>query len=190
MEKYYHALIRYLTVRLRDNHLAADVAHDAYVRVLERGETDAVKHPQAYLYRTAVNVAIDVHRHNRDVRGYGESFEDIQGFDEGQQAQVNSQFLAPHDSLYLRERTELLERALGELSDECREAFLLRKLEGLSHPAIAEQMGISKSMVEKHIVNAMKHCRIRVKEMEYSILDPDDAARRYTRAKPVESANT
>src|SRR5690554_6721023 len=51
MEKYYHALIRYLTVRLRDNHLAADVAHDAYVRVLERGETDAVKHPQAYLYR-------------------------------------------------------------------------------------------------------------------------------------------
>lgn len=37
MEKYYRQLVHYLTVRLRDQHLAADVAHDAYVRVLEGG---------------------------------------------------------------------------------------------------------------------------------------------------------
>lgn len=72
---------------------------------------------------------------------------------------------------------------MGELPSNCREAFLLRKLDGMAHHEIASRMGISKDMVEKHIVNAMKHCRIRVKEMEYSKADPDDAARRVSRLR-------
>lgn len=47
MEKYYRQLVHYLTVRLRDQHLAADVAHDAYVRVLEGGRGSAAEYPQA-----------------------------------------------------------------------------------------------------------------------------------------------
>ncbi|MNO07493.1 putative RNA polymerase sigma factor FecI [compost metagenome] len=60
----------------------------------------------------------------------------------------------------------MVERALDELPAICRDAFLLRKLEGMTHPEIAERLGISKGMVEKHIVNAMKHCRVRIREWE------------------------
>ncbi|MDG9930337.1 MULTISPECIES: sigma-70 family RNA polymerase sigma factor [unclassified Pseudomonas] len=176
MEKYYRQLVHYLTVRLRDQHLAADVAHDAYVRVLEGGRGIAAEYPQAYLYRTALNIVVDVHR--RSVVRQSESLDDIEP-----QAQAANQFLSPQDSLYLRQRAELVERALGELPSNCREAFLLRKLDGMAHHEIASRMGISKDMVEKHIVNAMKHCRIRVKEMEYSKADPDDAARRVSRLR-------
>ena len=56
----------------------------------------------------------------------------------------------------------MLQRALAELPRLCRESFLLRKIEGLSHPEIAERLGISRALVEKHIVNAMKHCRVRM----------------------------
>ncbi|MOA65525.1 putative RNA polymerase sigma factor FecI [compost metagenome] len=66
----------------------------------------------------------------------------------------------------LRQRLELMQRALGELSKPCRDSFLLRKLEGLSHQEIAERLGISRSLVEKHIVNAMKHCRVRIRQWE------------------------
>ncbi|MCY1454885.1 putative RNA polymerase sigma factor FecI [compost metagenome] len=59
-----------------------------------------------------------------------------------------------------------MQRALAELSQPCRESFLLRKLDGLSHPQIAERLGISRSVVEKHIVNAMKHCRLRMRDWE------------------------
>ncbi|MGE8398840.1 MAG: RNA polymerase subunit sigma, partial [Burkholderiales bacterium] len=31
---------------------------------------------------------------------------------------------------------------------------------------IAEHLGVSRSVVEKHIVNAMKHCRVRMREWE------------------------
>ena len=64
------------------------------------------------------------------------------------------------------QRLDLLQRALAELPAACRDCFLLRKLEGLSHPEIAERLGVSRSMVEKHIVNAMKHCRVRLRQWE------------------------
>jgi RNA polymerase sigma-70 factor (ECF subfamily) len=60
----------------------------------------------------------------------------------------------------------MLKRALAELSPLCRDSFMLRKLEGLSHPEIAERLGISRSLVEKHIVNAMKHCRVRLRDWD------------------------
>ncbi len=176
MEKYYRQLVQYLTVRLRDRHMATDVAHDAYVRVLDGGRGSAAEFPQAYLYRTALNILVDVQR--RSAVRQSESLDDIEP-----QAQAANQFLSPQDSLYLRQRVELVERALGELPFRCREAFLLRKLDGMAHHEIASRMGISKVMVEKHIVNAMKHCRIRVKEMEYSRADPEDASRRTCRSR-------
>jgi RNA polymerase sigma-70 factor (ECF subfamily) len=69
---------------------------------------------------------------------------------------------SPHQSLDHGQRLEMLQRALAELPRLCRESFLLRKIEGLSHPEIAEHLGISRALVEKHIVNAMKHCRVRM----------------------------
>ncbi|WP_175154240.1 sigma-70 family RNA polymerase sigma factor [Phytopseudomonas flavescens] len=174
MEKYYQQLVRYLTARLRDSHLAADVAHDAYVKVLEGRRGDTLDYPQAYLYRTALNLVVDVHR--RAAVRRSQSIDDLQP-----EAQATEGRHAPHESLYLQERVELVGKALSELSEPCRKAFLLRKLDGLAHPEIAARMGISRDMVEKHIVNAMRHCRIRVREMEYSIADSDDAKHRYSR---------
>ncbi|WP_437883868.1 sigma-70 family RNA polymerase sigma factor [Pseudomonas sp. LRF_L74] len=171
MEKYYHQLVRYLTIKLRDRQLASDVAHDAYLRVLEGSLRGSVlEYPQAYLYRTATNVIIDLHR--RGAVRFADSIEDIEAH-EGKADET------PHASLYISEQVKLVEHALSELSEPCRTAFLLRKLDGMAHPEIAKRMGISKDMVEKHIVNAMKHCRVRVREMEYSKADPDDAAKRF-----------
>lgn len=73
---------------------------------------------------------------------------------------------SPHTQHDHGQRLELLERALAELSPACRDSFLLRKLEGLTHLQIAQRLCISRALVEKHIVNAMKHCRVRMREWE------------------------
>ncbi len=46
--------------------------------------------------------------------------------------------------------------ALDELPPQCRKAFRLHKLDGLSHAETAAAMGISRSAVEKHISAALK----------------------------------
>jgi len=73
---------------------------------------------------------------------------------------------SPHKVLDHGQRLDLLQRALAELPRLCRESFLLRKIDGLSHLEIAGQLGISRALVEKHIVNAMKHCRVRMRQWE------------------------
>ncbi|TDF79297.1 sigma-70 family RNA polymerase sigma factor [Pseudomonas sp. H9] len=157
MEHYYRELVSFLCARLGNRQAAEDVAHDAYTRVLERtGDTD-IEHPRAFLYRTALNLVIDGHR-----RGQLRQAESLDVLDS------DERFFspAPSQDMEQRQRLELIQRALGELSQLCRDCFLLRKLEGLSHQEIAERLGISRSLVEKHIVNAMKHCRVRMRQWE------------------------
>ena len=49
-------------------------------------------------------------------------------------------------------------RLLEGLKPKVRTAFLLAQCEGLSHKAIAEQMGISLRSVERYIADALYHC--------------------------------
>lgn len=157
LENYYRELVSFLSARLGNRQAAEDVAHDAYTRVLERTGEGEIEHPRAFLYRTALNLVIDGHR-----RGLLRQVEPLEVLDS------DERFFSPapsHD-LELRQRLGLMQRALDELSAPCRDSFLLRKLEGMSHQEISERLGISGSLVEKHIVNAMKHCRLRMRQWD------------------------
>ena len=154
MENYYRELVCFLNAKLGNRQVAEDVVHDAYLRVLERSSDTPIEQPRAFLYRTALNLVIDDHRRNalRQV-------ESLDVLDNEERYFTPS----PHGTLDHGQRLEMLQRALAELPAACRDSFLLRKLEGLSHLEIAERLGVSRSVVEKNIVNAMKHCRVRIR---------------------------
>lgn len=157
LESYYRELMCFLHAKLGNRQVAEDVAHDAYVRVLERTSDTPIEQPRAFLYRTALNLVIDGHR--RNALRQSEPLEVL----DNEERYFNP---SPQTSLDQGQRLDMLQRALAELPRLCRESFLLRKLEGMSHLQIAEQLGISRSLVEKHIVNAMKHCRVRLRQWE------------------------
>lgn len=157
LETYYRELVGFLSARLGNRQVAEDVAHDAYVRVLERSGDTEIAHPRAFLYRTALNLVIDGHR-----RSVLRQVEPLEVLD------TDERYLDPalQQVMDQGQRLELMRRALDELPPACRDSFLLRKLEGLSHPEIATRLNLSRALVEKHIVNAMKHCRVRMREWE------------------------
>ncbi|MDH0648817.1 sigma-70 family RNA polymerase sigma factor [Pseudomonas sp. GD03858] len=157
VEHYYRELVSFLSARLGNRQAAEDVAHDAYLRVLERCDLGQIEHPRAFLYRTALNLVIDRHRRHQ-VR----QTEPLEVLDHDERWHGP----APMHHMQLDQRLALMQQALNELSAPCRDSFLLRKLDGLSHLQIAERLGISRSLVEKHIVNAMKHCRVRMRQWE------------------------
>lgn len=157
MEHYYRELVSFLSSRLGSRQAAEDIAQDTYLRVLERTEGERIEHPRAFLYRTALNLVVD--RHRRNLVRQAEPLEVLDSDERWHSP-------APVQRMQLDQRLALMQQALDELSAPCRDSFLLRKLEGLSHLQIAERLGISRSVVEKHIVNAMKHCRVRMREWE------------------------
>ena len=48
--------------------------------------------------------------------------------------------------------------AVASLPPQCRRAFLMRKVHGLSHKEISKQLGIAISTVEKHQAIGLKRC--------------------------------
>jgi RNA polymerase sigma-70 factor (ECF subfamily) len=157
LESYYRELVYFLRARLGNPQQAEDVVHDAYLRVLERSSETPIEQPRAFLYRTAMNLVIDGKRYT--ALRQMESLDVLEG---------DERFFSPPPQADIdhKQRLDLVRQALDELSPVCRESFYLRKLEGMSHPQIADRLGISKGMVEKYIVNAMKHCRLRMREWD------------------------
>jgi RNA polymerase sigma-70 factor (ECF subfamily) len=147
---HYVELVRHVARRFGNRNLADDIAQD----LQSAPALPDIRNARAYLFRTANNLAIDYMR--RDAT-QARRFPSID-LDDGIAAQTPS----PESVLDYKQRYALLEKAVAELPPRCREVFLLHKFDGLDHATIAAQLGISKSMVEKHIIKAMAHCRDRL----------------------------
>lgn len=145
---HYHELIGTWTRKLRSRPQAEDLAHDAFVRVLENPH-QAVEQPRAYLHQTARNIAVDGYR--RDDRR--------QALEEGMLDAGHPGNGDPEAYVHALELADCVERALAELPVNCRRVFVWQKLEGLSQAEIAARMGLSKNMVEKYMIRTLRHLR-------------------------------
>lgn len=136
--------------RRRNSHAAAaadDVAQDACVRALDLPAPQRVRDPLRYLFRIARNLVIDRRRRRARDAVLSESL-----------AVIEHGSGAPPDPERILAGKQDLERvmaAIASLPPRCREAFTLHRFGGLSYAAIARRMGVSTSMVEKHIAEAM-----------------------------------
>ena len=145
---HYHELIGTWTRKLRNRQQAEDLAHDAFIRVLENDQV-GVEQPRAYLHQTARNIAVDGYR-REDRRQAVE--QDI--FDPGTDTSGD-----PEAYMHAIELADSVERALAQLPLNCRRVFIWQKLEGLTQAEIAERMGLTKNMVEKYMIRTLRHLR-------------------------------
>lgn len=152
--RHHEALRRFLTRMLRNEDTASDVAQDAYVRLLRFAPRRLVDDPRAYLFQVAANAARDRIARERARDGL---VEDGAAADAVPCPRPDAEAVALG-----RERVGLLMEAVDELPPRCREVFLMSRFDHLSNGEIAARLGISRNMVEKHIVKAMLHCRRRL----------------------------
>lgn len=155
----FHAeLLKFLGKRLGSSADAADLAQDAFTQWLDWRDRRAVEQPRAFLFQIARNLLRD---HWRRQQARPQASEDV---DTGQvlEAMVDEQGASPLEKVEQQQRLHLLAQALDDLSPRRREAFVLHKFDGLSQADVAARMGISLSMVEKHIASALLHCKRRV----------------------------
>jgi len=73
--------------------------------------------------------------------------------------QMRASAFEPEVAVASQQSVQALLATIGALPVRCRQAFMLHKFEGLSHAEVAEQMGISVKMVEKHIKMGLQACR-------------------------------
>jgi RNA polymerase sigma-70 factor (ECF subfamily) len=150
-------LLRYISRRVRTSADARDIAQEAYVRLLRLERKDLIRDPMPYLYRIAANVLYEFELKRReDVTGLTRWASELRA----QQSQVALATGGEAESLALQDR---LASVLRQLSPTCRAVLLLHRNEGMTYDEIAQQIGISSSMVKKYLSQALQHCRKHLK---------------------------
>ncbi len=147
--RHHRDVVRFATRLVGDRDTGEDIVQDAYLRLAAR-HGGAIEHPKAYLWMTTRNAAIDFTV--RKQREWANRV-DMENLAEDEIA------ADPRQSYEERRQLATLAVLLNELPFTCRQAFIMNKLEGYTHPEIGRKLGISVSMVEKHIVRALLHCR-------------------------------
>ena len=123
-----------------------DLIQEAFLRLHVYCREHAVRAPEAFLVRTALNLSADLYKRERQVRMETGTLEKLILVDPNP---------AP-DVIYAGQKRLLHWMAgINALSPRQREVFLLNRAEGYSFPQIAERLGITLSMVEKHAAKAV-----------------------------------
>jgi RNA polymerase sigma-70 factor (ECF subfamily) len=146
----HHAwLHNWLRKKLGCSHRAADLAHDAFIRVLSLAEPHGLKEPRAFLTTTATRLLIDGARRRKIEHAYLDALAL-----HADEASIPSPE-AIHTALQILEK---IARLLEGLPARPRQAFLLSRLDGLSYSEIAEVLGVSSSMVKQYMASVLVHC--------------------------------
>jgi len=139
-----------------------DITQEAYLRAFDAERAgEHVRSPKAFLFRIAKNVALnELARKSRLLTIYIEDSvsQDVVGEDS-----------SAEDLAMGHEKLTIFCRAVAALPVQCRRAFLLRKVHGLSHKEISERLDISVSTVEKHVASGLLRCSAYLREGGYPV---------------------
>jgi RNA polymerase sigma factor (sigma-70 family) len=144
---HHSALVRFLALRTGSAEDAKEIVQEAYAKILALDRPDAVSFQVGYLWRIAANLAIDRKR-QRVAR-----------------ARLASVALPPTDRcspstesiVESRERLAIVQKAIAQLPSRCRQAFMLRIVEGKRFAQVGREMGISERMAKVHVARAMEY---------------------------------
>ncbi|MDQ1153390.1 RNA polymerase sigma factor [Brevundimonas sp. SORGH_AS_0993] len=126
---------------------AEEMVQDLFVRLLRRADLFSLENVDGYVFEAAANVARDRGRYDQ-ARGHGRHV-DIDDLAAPSDAPSAEQVLDGKQQL------KRMLAALQALPPRARTIVILRRLENLTYPQIAQRLGISVSAVEKHMVRAM-----------------------------------
>ncbi|AVF38644.1 RNA polymerase subunit sigma [Pandoraea apista] len=130
------------------SHRAADLAHDTFVRLLERETPRMLASPRAFLTTVAQRVLYNHWRREQIERAY------LYALAQQPEALVPS----PEERAIVLETLLEIDRCLDGLPSLVKRAFLLAQLDGMTHLEIAAELGISLSTVKRHLVRAGTQC--------------------------------
>ena len=153
---FYADILYFLRKRTDNASDAADMTQDVFTQWLDYRDRAKVEQPRAFLFQMARNLLRD-HWRKQKVRhiAYADPADP-------HAEPLTDEQNDPMAAAQRLQRLEQLKEVLAELSPRRREALMLHRFEGLSQAQIAERMGISTSMVEKHIAFALLHCKRRL----------------------------
>ena len=153
--QYARPLLSFISRQNISREEAREIVQETYCRLHQVPQAEALESPRGYLFRTAINLARDSKRQRRrehQVADAGEA-------GEPEVADVPSEAPTAYQVLKGEQELAIIRQAIWELSPTCRQVFIMHRFGGATYPQIAERLGVSVSMIEKHVSQALAHLK-------------------------------
>jgi RNA polymerase sigma factor (sigma-70 family) len=128
-----------------------DLVQETYARLLRAREKGQATLTRSYLFVVARNVAFDLVRRNQVIA--------VERLGDLAELSVVEERPDAAETLSHEQELALLADAMRALPPRCREILTLRRIEGLSHRAIAEKLGIAEGTVNAQLAIGLMRCR-------------------------------
>lgn len=145
-------LVEYACAITRDRAAAEDVVQDAWVRLHGSDAFAAADRPEAFLYRTVRNLALDRMRRARFERLH---FTDQDAADLRAQADEPT----PEAAAASREALRKTLTAMQALPQRMQIAVQMHRIEGARLKDIAERLGVSVTVAHELVAEGVERCR-------------------------------
>ncbi len=148
------SLIWTVTRIVKDVQTAEDLAHEAYLRTRKACDAGVIDHVEAFLYKTARNLALD-HLRRKTVREQLEA----SGFVDGLADHIPANTLSPEEICLERDQFRQFYETLSGLPERAQAVVILARIEQWPHAKIAETLNISERTVFNDLKRALAQCR-------------------------------
>lgn len=156
--QYARPLLRFISRQNISHEEAREIVQESYCRLQQVPGVETLESPKGYLYRTAINLARDSKRLRR------RQFHVADAGEPGAPDVGDVPCDAPTAFRVLEAEQELaiIRAAILELPPTCRHVFIMHRFENATYAQIAAALGLSVSMIEKHVSQALAHLKTRL----------------------------
>ncbi len=144
---------------VKSEQVAEELLQDIFILIWEKRQIIEIQQSfRSYIFRIGENKVSDFFRKaKRDKNLYAQI-----------KAGTSEQYTHIEEALLSRENSELLRKAIEILPPQRKQIFELCKLQGRSYNEVSQQLGISTSTINDHIVKATKAIREFIYSKGYS----------------------
>jgi len=125
-----------------------DIIQEAYAVLADLKTVEDIRFPRAYLFQVVRSV---ITKHVRRARVVS-----IHAIDDLTQLGYADEGPSPERIAIDRDQLRRLAEAIGSMPAKTQEAFILRRVDGLSQREISARMAVSENTVEKHISRGLR----------------------------------
>ncbi|MFC6876517.1 RNA polymerase sigma factor [Flavobacterium myungsuense] len=148
-------LRNYLYFKFGNEEQANDMTQEAFIKLWEKCSEVPIEKAKSFLYTVANNNTLNQIAHKKVVLSYAKNNVN------SDKTNVNPEFILEEEQFKVK-----LEKAISNLTEAQRTAFLLHRIEGKKYSEIAEIIGISVKAVEKRIHGALVYLRNEIEQIK------------------------
>ena len=144
-------LRNYLLYKFGNEEQANDVSQEAFIKLWENCQEVPLEKAKGFIYKVANNASLNKIAHQKVVLAFSQKTNLTQHTNE------SPEFILEHEEFKTK-----LEKAIQNLTEAQRTAFLLNRIDGKKYSEIAEILEISVKAVEKRISGALSSLRVEI----------------------------